>query len=148
MTLAPGEAGGGPDNCYEGTDQWLYVTSGTGVAVVESRRVELSEGTLVLIPRGERHEVRNTGDAPLRTLNVYVPRRTRPMATNYLQGNRIEDYSLNSSSICCYTGVPTISSNVSRSTALASAIGLGDRLPARSNTESNHSAVPRSREAL
>jgi mannose-6-phosphate isomerase-like protein (cupin superfamily) len=73
MTLAPGEAEGGPDNRHTGADQWLYVVSGSGVAVVEGERVELRAGTLVLIGRGERHEVRNTGDAPLRTLNVYAP---------------------------------------------------------------------------
>ncbi len=73
MTLAPGETEGGPDNRHKGADQWLYVASGTGVAVVEGDRVELREGTLVLIGRGEAHEIRNTGDSPLKTLNVYVP---------------------------------------------------------------------------
>jgi mannose-6-phosphate isomerase-like protein (cupin superfamily) len=73
MTLAPGETEGGPDNRHRGAVQWLYVVSGTGIAVVEGERVELREGTLVLIGRGERHEVRNTGDTPLKTLNVYVP---------------------------------------------------------------------------
>lgn len=73
MTLAPGESEGGPDNRHRGADQWLYVVSGTGVAVVEGERVELREGTLVLIQRGEAHEVRNTGDGPLKTLNAYVP---------------------------------------------------------------------------
>jgi oxalate decarboxylase/phosphoglucose isomerase-like protein (cupin superfamily) len=28
---------------------------------------------LLLVARRERHEIRNTGRAPLRTLNVYVP---------------------------------------------------------------------------
>jgi mannose-6-phosphate isomerase-like protein (cupin superfamily) len=73
MTLAPGETEGGPDNRHKGADQWLYVVSGTGVAIVEGERVELREGTLVLIGRGEAHEIRNTVDVPLRTLNVYVP---------------------------------------------------------------------------
>jgi mannose-6-phosphate isomerase-like protein (cupin superfamily) len=73
MTLAPGETEGGPDNRHKGADQWLYVVSGTGVAVVEEQRAELRAGTLVLIQRGERHEIRNTGEVPLRTLNVYVP---------------------------------------------------------------------------
>jgi mannose-6-phosphate isomerase-like protein (cupin superfamily) len=73
MTLGPGETEGGPDNRHRGADQWLYVLSGTGVAVVNGERVELSEGTLVLIQRGDRHEIRNTGDTPLKTLNVYVP---------------------------------------------------------------------------
>ena len=73
MTLAPGETEGGPDNRHKGADQWLFVVSGTGVAVVEGKRVELRAGALVLIGRGEAHEVRNTGAEPLRTLNVYVP---------------------------------------------------------------------------
>lgn len=73
MTLAPGDTEGGPDNRHKGADQWLYVVSGSGVAVVEGERVELREGTLVLIKRGERHEIRNTGETPLKTLNVYVP---------------------------------------------------------------------------
>jgi mannose-6-phosphate isomerase-like protein (cupin superfamily) len=73
MTLAPGATEGGPDNRHRGADQWLYVVSGAGVAVVNGDRVELREGTLVLIQRGDRHEIRNTGEAPLRTLNVYVP---------------------------------------------------------------------------
>jgi mannose-6-phosphate isomerase-like protein (cupin superfamily) len=73
MTLAPGENEGGPDNRHKGADQWLFVVSGSGVAIVAGERVELRAGTLVLISRGEAHEIRNTGEAPLRTLNVYVP---------------------------------------------------------------------------
>jgi mannose-6-phosphate isomerase-like protein (cupin superfamily) len=73
MTLGLGEAEGGPDNRHKGADQWLFVVSGTGVAVVNGDRVELRAGTLVLIRRGETHEVRNTGSGPLKTLNVYVP---------------------------------------------------------------------------
>jgi mannose-6-phosphate isomerase-like protein (cupin superfamily) len=73
MTLAPGETEGGPDNRHRGADQWLFVVSGEGMAMVDGVRVELSEGTLVLIERGEVHEIRNTGEMSLRTLNVYVP---------------------------------------------------------------------------
>lgn len=73
MTLAPGETEGGSDNRHAGADQWLYVVSGSGVAIVGGERVELRAGTLVLIERGEVHEIRNTGDEPLKTLNVYVP---------------------------------------------------------------------------
>ena len=73
MTLGPGETEGGPANRHRGADQWLFVISGEGLAVVEGERVELREGTLLLIQRGETHEIRNTGTEPLRTLNVYVP---------------------------------------------------------------------------
>jgi mannose-6-phosphate isomerase-like protein (cupin superfamily) len=73
MTLGPGETEGGPDNRHRGADQWLFVVGGEGVAVVEGARVDLREDTLVLIRRGETHEIRNTGNSPLRTLNIYVP---------------------------------------------------------------------------
>jgi mannose-6-phosphate isomerase-like protein (cupin superfamily) len=73
MTLGPGETEGGPDKRHDGADQWLYVVGGTGEAVVNDERIELREGTILLIERGDRHEIRNSGEEPLRTLNVYVP---------------------------------------------------------------------------
>ena len=73
MVIPPGEAEGGPDNRHRGADQWLFVVSGTGVATVEGRRVPLKAGTLLVIEKGERHEVRNTGRTLLKTLNFYYP---------------------------------------------------------------------------
>jgi mannose-6-phosphate isomerase-like protein (cupin superfamily) len=73
MVIPPGDAEGGPDNRHGGADQWLYVVSGSGYARVNRRRVELRPGTLLLIERDDRHEIKNTGRTPLRTLNVYVP---------------------------------------------------------------------------
>ena len=73
MVLAPGDSEGGPDNRHRGADQWLFVVSGTGVATVEGRRVLLKAGTLLVIERRERHEVRNTGRTLLKTLNFYYP---------------------------------------------------------------------------
>jgi mannose-6-phosphate isomerase-like protein (cupin superfamily) len=49
------------------------VVSGTGVATVNRRRHPLKAGTLLLIERGDEHEVRASGRRPLRTLNIYVP---------------------------------------------------------------------------
>jgi mannose-6-phosphate isomerase-like protein (cupin superfamily) len=73
MVIAPGDSEGGPDNRHRGADQWLYVVSGAGVAIVDGRRVVLKTGRLLVIERGERHEIRNTGRTPLRTLNFYYP---------------------------------------------------------------------------
>ncbi|HVJ73975.1 MAG TPA: cupin domain-containing protein [Casimicrobiaceae bacterium] len=73
MVIAPGDAEGDAHNRHRGADQWLYVLSGTGVATVNRRRYPLRPGTLMLIERGDEHEVRNSGRTPLRTLNVYVP---------------------------------------------------------------------------
>jgi mannose-6-phosphate isomerase-like protein (cupin superfamily) len=73
MTLAPGESEGGPDSNHQGADQWLFVMRGSGVAFVNGDRVELGQGTLLLIEHGEKHEIRNTGGTPLKTVNIYVP---------------------------------------------------------------------------
>lgn len=73
MVIGPGDAEGGPQNRHRGSDQWLYVLSGSGTATVNGRGHHLRRGSLVLIERGETHEIRNTGRRPLRTLNFYVP---------------------------------------------------------------------------
>ena len=73
MSIAPGDAEGGPRNEHQGADQWLFVVDGTGTAIIEGRRRALKPGVLLLIERKERHEVRNTGTRLLRTLNLYLP---------------------------------------------------------------------------
>jgi mannose-6-phosphate isomerase-like protein (cupin superfamily) len=73
MVLRDGETTGGPENRHEGSDQWLYVTAGSGVAVIDGDEHQLEPGTLILIERGEVHEIRNTGAGHLETINFYVP---------------------------------------------------------------------------
>ena len=73
MVIAPGAAEGDPDNRHHGADQWLFVVSGTGTARVNDRRYPLKAGSLLLIERGDRHEIRNTGRGLLRTINWYTP---------------------------------------------------------------------------
>jgi mannose-6-phosphate isomerase-like protein (cupin superfamily) len=73
MVIAPGDAEGGPDNRHQGADQWLYVVSGHGLVKTRRRTLPLRTGTLLFIPHGDRHEVRNSGRAALKTLNFYVP---------------------------------------------------------------------------
>ncbi|MGH8146579.1 MAG: cupin domain-containing protein [Rhodanobacteraceae bacterium] len=73
MTLAPGASTGGPDNRHAGADQWLYVVSGTGMAIVEGVQQPLQAGSLLVIEHGEAHEIGCSGDQPLRTVNFYSP---------------------------------------------------------------------------
>jgi mannose-6-phosphate isomerase-like protein (cupin superfamily) len=73
MTVAPRESEGGADNQHPDSDQWLYVVSGTGKAIVDGREQRLRKGSLLLIEHGEKHEIRCTGRSPLKTLNLYVP---------------------------------------------------------------------------
>ena len=73
MVLEPGESEGGKDNHHRGADQWLYVVSGNGIAIINGKRCSLVPGALILIQKGENHEIRNTGRTDLRTVNLYVP---------------------------------------------------------------------------
>jgi len=73
MVIAPGDSEGDPGNRHRGSDQWLFVLSGTGIATINNKRRRLRKNVLLLIERGDRHEIRNNGRALLRTLNFYVP---------------------------------------------------------------------------
>jgi len=73
MVLDVGSSTGGPTNRHPDSDQWLYVISGEGTAIVDGNEVNLQPGSLLLIAAGENHEIRTTGQHPLETLNVYAP---------------------------------------------------------------------------
>jgi mannose-6-phosphate isomerase-like protein (cupin superfamily) len=73
MVIEPGRSEGGPKNKHRGSDQWLFVVAGTGVAIVGSHRHALKPRSLLLIELGEQHEIRNTGRTVLKTLNFYSP---------------------------------------------------------------------------
>ncbi len=74
MVIRPGGREGDAENRHRAADQWLFVVSGTGEALVNARRVRLKAGTMLLIEHKDRHEVRNTGRTLLKTLNFYHPR--------------------------------------------------------------------------
>lgn len=73
MVLPPGESEGGPGNRHRGADQWLFVISGSGQAIINRRKYPLNAGTLLLIERRDEHEIKNIGRGQLVTLNFYVP---------------------------------------------------------------------------
>jgi len=73
MALMPGQDSGENGNEHPESDQVLTVTAGSGEVVVSGETVMLGQGDTVLIRAGEDHLVRNTGQSPLRTLNVYSP---------------------------------------------------------------------------
>ena len=73
MVLQPGQTTGEPQSEHPRCEQWLFVIAGTGKALVNKRRVSLRPQTLLLIEKGEVHQVKNTGRSPLVTINFYAP---------------------------------------------------------------------------
>ena len=74
MTLKPGQStSDAPENEHPRCEQWLFVLSGAGRAVVGKNRVAIKPNSLLLIEKGEPHQIKNTGRTPLVTLNFYAP---------------------------------------------------------------------------
>jgi mannose-6-phosphate isomerase-like protein (cupin superfamily) len=74
MTLRPGQSSSDhPENEHPRSEQWLFVISGTGTARVAGRSTKLRAGELLLIEKGEPHQITASGRARMVTLNFYVP---------------------------------------------------------------------------
>src|SRR3954470_14663034 len=79
MTLKPGGTSDDePSNEHARSEQWLFVISGSGEARIgkrkgQLRRVELEANSLLLIEKGELHQIVNSGKGEMRTINFYAP---------------------------------------------------------------------------
>src|SRR4051812_48729992 len=79
MTLKPGGTSDDePSNEHARSEQWLFVLSGTGDAKIGKQRgklrtVKLEANSLLIIEKGELHQIRNTGKRAMRTINFYAP---------------------------------------------------------------------------
>jgi len=54
-------------------DQFFRVEEGTGEAVLDGVRTPIRAGFAVLVPAGTKHNIVNTGDAPLKLYTLYAP---------------------------------------------------------------------------
>jgi mannose-6-phosphate isomerase-like protein (cupin superfamily) len=73
MVLRPGQTTGEPQNEHPWAQQWLFVISGSGRAKVGHRWISLKANSLLIIEKGEVHQIKNSGRRALVTLNIYVP---------------------------------------------------------------------------
>ncbi|HET9424712.1 MAG TPA: cupin domain-containing protein [Gemmatimonadaceae bacterium] len=71
MSLAPGEDIG--EEVHEDTDQFFRLEQGNGVVSIDGRDTLIEGGMAIVIPAGTRHNVRNTGDCPMKLYTLYAP---------------------------------------------------------------------------
>lgn len=71
MTLQPGDEIG--SEVHEDRDQFFRFEEGAGVVDIDGVENKVEDGSGVIIPAGARHNVRNTGDAPLKMYTLYSP---------------------------------------------------------------------------
>lgn len=71
MSLAPGEEIG--EEVHANTDQFFRVEQGKGEISIDGRTTRIESDVAILVPAGARHNVRNTGEKPLRFYTLYAP---------------------------------------------------------------------------
>ncbi len=71
MSLLPGEDIG--EEVHDENDQFFRFESGTGKVVINETEYEVADGDAVIVPRGARHNVMNTGADRLKLYTIYSP---------------------------------------------------------------------------
>ena len=71
MTLQPGEEIG--SEVHEDRDQFFRFEEGSGKVHIDDNIYDVADGSGVIVPAGARHNVRNTGDVPLKLYTLYGP---------------------------------------------------------------------------
>lgn len=71
MSLEPGEDIG--EEVHADHDQFFRVEKGKGEVVIDGRRTKIKSDFAIVVPAGARHNVRNTGDKPLKLYTLYGP---------------------------------------------------------------------------
>jgi mannose-6-phosphate isomerase-like protein (cupin superfamily) len=71
MSLPPGCDIGA--EVHEDRDQFFRFEEGCGQVDIDDNTYDVVDGSGVIVPAGARHNVRNTGDAPLKLYTLYGP---------------------------------------------------------------------------
>lgn len=71
MTLQPAEEIG--EEVHPDRDQFFRFEQGEGAVDIDGVENKIAADFAVIVPAGARHNVRNTGDGPLRLYTIYGP---------------------------------------------------------------------------
>ena len=71
MSINPGEEIG--EEVHDDRDQFFRVESGAGVITIDGVDHAVKDDDGVIVPQGARHNVRATGDEPLKLYTIYGP---------------------------------------------------------------------------
>lgn len=71
MSLRPGEDIG--DEVHGDRDQFFRVEKGKGEVWIDGARTKIESDSAIVVPAGARHNIKNTGDEPLRLYTLYAP---------------------------------------------------------------------------
>src|SRR5512141_792413 len=72
-------------------DQFFRVEEGRGEAVLDGVRTAIRAGFAVLVPAGTRHNIINTGAAPMKLYTLYAPPNHRDGIVHHTRANAEAD---------------------------------------------------------
>lgn len=90
MALKPGEDIGA--EAHQRVDQFIRVEEGTGEAVLDNVRTPIRAGYAVLIPAGTKHDIVNTGTAPMKLYTLYTPPQHRDGVIHHTRSEAEQDH--------------------------------------------------------
>src|SRR5688572_20965753 len=90
MTLQPGEQIG--EEIHDDRDQFFRIEEGSGEVVIDGRRHEVEDDYAVIVPAGARHNVINSGSAPLKLYTLYGPPEHRDSVVHRTRGDAVTDH--------------------------------------------------------
>jgi mannose-6-phosphate isomerase-like protein (cupin superfamily) len=71
MALRPGEEIG--EETHKDRTQFFRVEKGRGEVWIDGTRSKIKSDTAIVVPAGARHNIRNTGEKPLKLYTIYAP---------------------------------------------------------------------------
>ena len=71
MSLKPGEEIG--EEIHQTNDQFFRFESGSGKCTIDENNYHVTEGDVIVVPAGAKHNVINTGDEPFKMYTIYGP---------------------------------------------------------------------------
>ena len=71
MSLLPGQEIG--EEIHEENDQFFRFEQGTGKCIIDDNEYLVTDGDVIIIPSGAKHNVINTGTDALKMYTIYAP---------------------------------------------------------------------------
>jgi mannose-6-phosphate isomerase-like protein (cupin superfamily) len=71
MAIEPGDEIG--EEVHSDRDQFFRIEEGRGQVVIDGRKTDVKSDMAIVVPAGARHNIRNTGDEPLKLYTLYGP---------------------------------------------------------------------------
>lgn len=72
-------------------DQFFRVEEGTGEALMDGVRTQISAGFAVLVPAGTNHNIINTGSTPMKLYTLYAPPNHRDGVVHHTRADAEND---------------------------------------------------------